>query len=75
MQQNIQQRPIDHHTIAARAYELYQARGGEPGHEMEDWLCAEAELRRAPVVEKPAEPQATSAATTVKPAKRGNGRK
>ncbi len=24
--------------VARRAYELYQARGAEPGHEFEDWL-------------------------------------
>ena len=31
--------------IAARAFELYLARGGEPGRELEDWFRAEAELR------------------------------
>jgi hypothetical protein len=31
--------------IAARAYELYLQRGGEPGRETEDWLEAERELR------------------------------
>ncbi|HEY2730387.1 MAG TPA: DUF2934 domain-containing protein [Polyangia bacterium] len=30
--------------IAVRSYELYLARGGEPGHAEEDWLRAEAEL-------------------------------
>jgi hypothetical protein len=30
--------------IAARSYELYLARGAEPGHAEEDWLKAEAEL-------------------------------
>ena len=30
--------------IALRAYELFLARGSEPGHESEDWLAAEAEL-------------------------------
>lgn len=30
--------------IACRAYELYLARGGEPGHDLEDWLQAEREL-------------------------------
>jgi hypothetical protein len=32
--------------IARRAYELYQARGGEPGHELEDWLKAEREINK-----------------------------
>jgi hypothetical protein len=35
---------IDADAIAKRAYELYLARGSEPGHETEDWLRAEAEL-------------------------------
>ena len=30
--------------IALRAYQLYLARGSEPGHDSEDWLAAEAEL-------------------------------
>ena len=31
--------------IAARAHERFVARGGEHGHDVEDWLAAEAELR------------------------------
>lgn len=30
--------------IRRRAYELYERRGREAGHEVEDWLQAEAEL-------------------------------
>jgi hypothetical protein len=30
--------------IRRRAYELYEARGGEDGHELEDWLQAKAEI-------------------------------
>ena len=30
--------------IRQRAYELYEARGREDGHEVEDWLQAEAEV-------------------------------
>ncbi len=30
--------------IAVRAYCKAEARGFEPGHEMEDWLAAEAEV-------------------------------
>ena len=38
-------------AIARRAYELFQARGGEHGHDWEDWFQAEAELLRpVPVV-------------------------
>jgi hypothetical protein len=31
--------------ISQRAYNLFQARGNEHGHDVEDWLLAEAELR------------------------------
>jgi hypothetical protein len=31
--------------IAARAYEIYQARGGEHGYDQQDWAQAEAELK------------------------------
>jgi hypothetical protein len=31
-------------SIRRRAYEMYLERGGEPGHELEDWLQAEREL-------------------------------
>jgi hypothetical protein len=30
--------------ISVRAYELYEARGREDGHEQEDWLRAEEEI-------------------------------
>jgi len=33
--------------IAREAYFLYQQRGGQPGHELEDWLKAEALLSAA----------------------------
>ncbi len=63
------QNHVDHNAIATRAYELYVARGREPGHDEEDWLRAEAELRQttqAPVQQP----------KVVKPtSKKGNGRK
>ena len=31
--------------VAQRAYDLYRLRGGEDGHDMDDWFQAEAELR------------------------------
>ena len=34
--------------IAQRAYEIYQARGGTEGQDIEDWLEAERQLRRGP---------------------------
>ncbi|HUQ73058.1 MAG TPA: DUF2934 domain-containing protein [Planctomycetaceae bacterium] len=32
--------------IAQRAYEIFLHRGGEPGHDVDDWLQAELELLR-----------------------------
>ena len=32
-----------HDEIARRAYELFEERGSEPGHELEDWFQAERE--------------------------------
>ena len=32
--------------IARRAFELFEARGGEHGHDWEDWFRAESEVRR-----------------------------
>ena len=34
-----------HAEIARRAFELYQARGGTHGSDLNDWLHAERELR------------------------------
>jgi Protein of unknown function (DUF2934) len=36
---------ISKHDIARRAYDLYLTRGSEPGHDVDDWLQAERELR------------------------------
>jgi Protein of unknown function (DUF2934) len=36
---------ISEHDIACRAYDLYLTRGQEPGHQLDDWLQAEQELR------------------------------
>ncbi len=33
--------------VRRRAYELYEARGQEDGHDVEDWLQAEAEVAAA----------------------------
>lgn len=33
-----------HEQIAQRAYELYEARGRQPGADRQDWLRAEREL-------------------------------
>jgi Protein of unknown function (DUF2934) len=34
----------DREQIEKRAYEIYEARGCEDGHAVEDWLAAEQEL-------------------------------
>jgi hypothetical protein len=43
--------------VARKAYELYQERGEEPGHEVDDWLTAERlvkeELLHDPASEEP----------------------
>lgn len=40
-------RPVDaEEEIRQRAYELFEARGGGEGRELEDWLQAEEEIRR-----------------------------
>jgi hypothetical protein len=39
--------PYSHHVeeqIRQRAYELYDARGREDGHDMDDWFRAEQEV-------------------------------
>jgi hypothetical protein len=33
------------HIIRERAYQLFEAHGGQPGHELDDWLQAEREIR------------------------------
>ena len=38
---------VTERDIARRAYERYLARDGEHGHDIEDWLQAERELRDA----------------------------
>jgi DUF2934 family protein len=58
---SIEPAPMD---VARRAYEIYCARGAEHGHDIEDWLRAESELRGAaeirprPTLVKPARPRA-----------------
>ena len=39
--------PPSQEEIARRAHEISLARGGEPGHEVDDWLQAERELLEA----------------------------
>jgi hypothetical protein len=37
-------------AIRARAYEIYLARGAQPGRELEDWAQAERELKARPTL-------------------------
>jgi Protein of unknown function (DUF2934) len=39
-------REPSHDEIARRAYQLFEERGGKPGHEWEDWFQAERDLRQ-----------------------------
>ena len=40
-------RPASRDDIARRAYQRYEERGREPGHDVDDWLQAERDLREA----------------------------
>jgi len=35
---------VAHDHIARRAYQLYEERGRQPGHDMDDWLEAEHDV-------------------------------
>lgn len=37
---------INSQQIAEKAYQLWLDRGCEHGHDVEDWICAEEELKR-----------------------------
>ena len=43
-EENFNQFSALYDLIARRAFELFETRGGSPGHDMEDWLRAESEL-------------------------------
>ena len=55
-------------SIAAKAYERFLSRGGEHGHDMDDWLAAESEVTGARPKRVVSKPRATKAkvATTKK---------
>ena len=44
---------IDRDECAQRAYELYLARGGEDGRDLDDWLTAEREIRERRTLQTP----------------------
>ena len=37
---------VPNEQIRERAHQIFQARGGTPGNELDDWLLAEQELKR-----------------------------
>ena len=41
------EQPISEELIRRRAFELYETRGCEGGHDLDDWLEAEIELAKA----------------------------
>ena len=43
---SVQSKAPSRQAIEVRAYEIFLGRGAVPGHEVEDWLQAEAELNR-----------------------------
>lgn len=45
MKKSADQEAPSHDQIAELAYFLYEKRGHEPGHELEDWLEAESRLQ------------------------------
>jgi hypothetical protein len=52
--------PPAHEQIARRAHEIWLARGGGAGHEQEDWLQAERELRQSREAVEESRPKRTA---------------
>lgn len=50
-------------AVSLRAYEIYQSRGGEYGHDLDDWLQAENEVLAA--LTEPQAPDLTAGSTKV----------
>jgi hypothetical protein len=44
-------------SIARRAFELFQERGAVHGHDLDDWLAAERQIRATPGRKKRAAPR------------------
>jgi hypothetical protein len=44
-QSNVGSQELTEETIRERAYALFEQRGCESGHELEDWLQAETEIK------------------------------
>jgi hypothetical protein len=56
---------VDPSAVAERAYQLFLARGGEHGHDLDDWVRAEQELRQVRLTD----------AAPKRPAARGRGKR
>ncbi len=35
---------VSHKTISERAFQIYESRGSQPGHDIQDWLRAEHQI-------------------------------
>jgi hypothetical protein len=42
---DVQRPSVDRDDISRRAYERYEERGREPGHDVDDWLEAERDVQ------------------------------
>jgi hypothetical protein len=50
-------RNANHRDVSQRAYELFEARGQRHGHDLDDWLQAEAELGRGRTNQRTSSPE------------------
>ena len=51
MQKDVEPTNAAHEAVQRRAYELYEQRGREDGHDWDDWIAAERELRGSAVAQ------------------------
>jgi hypothetical protein len=57
-----------HEIIERKAYELFEARGGEDGHDLDDWLQAEAMVIVDASQESPVDSEGREAGVQSQPA-------
>jgi hypothetical protein len=43
---------VTHNMIQDRAFQIYESRGSEPGHDTQDWLRAEVQLAGRQIVSR-----------------------
>ena len=51
MQKDVEPTDAAHEAVRRRAYESYEQRGREDGHDWDDWIAAERELRGSAVAQ------------------------